>query len=47
MDALAIAFLSIILAMAASHKDQDFFVEEDNGYLLNKRVMIEGDDHSK
>ena len=47
MDAISIAFLGIILSIATSHKDDDFFIEEDNGYLLNKKVAVEGDDHSK
>ena len=47
MDAISIAFLGIILSIAASHKDDDFFIEEDNGYLLNKRVNVEGEDISK
>lgn len=47
LDAMCIALLGIILSIAASHKEDDFFVEEDNGYLLNKKVAVEGDDHSK
>lgn len=47
MDAISIAFLGIILSIAASSKDDDFFIEEDNGYLLNKRVNVEGEDISK
>lgn len=34
-----------MLAIVANKKEDDFFVEMvDGGYVLNKRVVVEGDD---
>lgn len=45
IDTLAITFVSIIFSILANKKDDDFFTElADNGYVLNKKVMVEGDD---
>ena len=43
-----IALVSIVLSIASNKKDEDFFTElADNGYVLNKKVAVEGEDFSK
>jgi hypothetical protein len=41
VDIMAVCLLSIILSIAANKKEEDFFSEhDDNGYILNKKVMV-------
>jgi|688.fasta_scaffold1346321_1 hypothetical protein len=41
VDIMAVCLLSIILSIAANKKEEDFFSElADNGYILNKKVMV-------
>lgn len=48
IDTITISFLSIILSLVVSRKEDDFFTEiADNGYVLNKKVSIEGEDLCK
>lgn len=40
VDVMVIAVVSIVLSIAASKKDEDFFSElADNGYVLNKKML--------
>jgi hypothetical protein len=41
VDIMIVCLLSIILSIAANKKEEDFFSElTDNGYILNKKVMV-------
>ncbi len=41
IDAMVICFISIVLSIVANKKDDDFFTElADNGYVLNKRIVV-------
>lgn len=48
IDVMVICFISIVLSIVANKKEDDFFSElADNGYVLNKRIIVEGEDMCK
>lgn len=45
IDGIAVCLLAMGLSIATNKKDEDFFTEiADNGYVLNKKIMVEGDE---
>jgi hypothetical protein len=45
LDAIVIAVAGFVLSLVVSAKEEDFFSEMSaGGYVLNKKVEVEGDD---
>lgn len=45
IDGIVVCLLAMGLSIATNKKEEDFFTEiADNGYVLNKKIMAEGDD---
>lgn len=45
IDGIVVCLLAMGLSIATNKKDEDFFTEiADNGYVLNKKIMVEGDE---
>jgi hypothetical protein len=48
LDAIVIAMVGFVLSLVVSAKDDDFFSEMSaGGYVLNKKVEVEGEDMYK
>lgn len=43
VDGLVILCLNVVFGVAASWKQEDFFVEEVDGVVVNKKVFVDGD----
>jgi hypothetical protein len=43
VDAIIILGLNVVFSIAASWKGDDFFTEEIDGIVINKKVTIDGD----